>query len=759
MVKITELPDAGAIDGSEAVPIVKAGVMKKTTMADLTAAQVAAIETAGAAQTDAVNAAGATQTGNVNAAGATQTGNVNTAGATQLDAVNLAATTALATIIAQVALAVAASGSAVASTLVPLEEANYLLAKTEQNTINTTLPTWVQTENSNFWGDSTGGGVGTLTFPVNYSMAGQLAAIMGGGFTVVNNSVGGTTSAQMLASFTAASSTVKGQHQFVTTGLNDLDTAVGNRRDWASAGYTKGNITSFKALITGGKQLCIVLAMRPDYSAPGQKGGADFTYHYRDMIATFGADAINISRHSRFWVDRNGPDLWHARRYHGIGFSKQGQSTLVGVNNAPYLTNAGAFADASQPIDRIGWNSTNLVWQRKTAAAGVAGWNNIDTKHRSRWGYQDGRDCIRSWGLAMTGQGAPYAPPQQLRCAFDVAAGTLIGTIAIRTSASAFGAADRAEIVAGNDDFVFTATPQGGVYRSTMGAMKRQIYTLVIKYTGANGYSSLAIVDVYVGRASTQTLPQKLLIPSPVSLYGMEGHGASNAGKTFSFAMWLNCSNLASGPYVCSFGSGAAGSSAKLIVRFVWNAASSTGTLEVLIYDDGNTMIGRFASKTAQFGGQGIPQNTWGWLTFSVDLAAATVIGYWNDTALTYTGTTSIATFVNAAIPFGNMSPGPFLCSRAPYGGDLSGLGGFLGGCGYLAMWTDYIDWSNAATRHQLFNADGTAAITNTTGTIDAHPAWLVAVQGEPIDMLWGGFNAAQLVQLNPAALETMTIV
>ena len=140
MVKITELPDAGAIDGSEAVPIVKAGVMRKTTMADLTTAQVAAIETAGAAQTDAVNAAGATQTGNV-----------NTAGTTQVDAVNLAATTALATIIAQVALAVAASGSAVASTLVPLEEANYLLAKTEQNTINTTLPTWVQTENSNFW--------------------------------------------------------------------------------------------------------------------------------------------------------------------------------------------------------------------------------------------------------------------------------------------------------------------------------------------------------------------------------------------------------------------------------------------------------------------------------------------------------------------------------------------------------------------------------------------------------------------------------
>ncbi|HQS69242.1 MAG: hypothetical protein B7Y36_18360 [Novosphingobium sp. 28-62-57] len=232
---------------------------------------------------------------------------------------------------------------------------------------------------------------------------------------------------------------------------------------------------------------------------------ADRTFHNRDLLATYGADVINVSRFMRYTVERCGPDLWNVQTNAGTPISKQGLNLVaVPVNNAPFIVNAGAFADLNYDDGQIGWNSVNLRWERKSGARGTGSWQVVDAKHYSRWGNVDMAAVVADWYQAMQGTGAPFAPPQEFRCAFDVAARALIGQVAIRTSASAFGAATRAEIVSGNDDFVFDIDPQGRIYRSLRGTMKRQIYTLVIRLTGATGLSSLGIVDIFVGRASTQ---------------------------------------------------------------------------------------------------------------------------------------------------------------------------------------------------------------------------------------------------------------
>lgn len=732
MAKISELPAAGPLTGTETMPIVQGGDMVQAPFAEV----VGAIADEGDAQIARVTTEGDTQVARVSTEGGTQVGLATT----------------------QRTLAELAASTSLASTVVPLELANYLLSRVEQVAI--TRPNLATAETFQVFSDSTGGGVGTTTTPVNYSWPGQLAATMTGGGSIVNNAVGGTTSTQGLATVTAASAGVKGNHFFLSYGLNDLDTLVGNRRDWSFSGFTKGNLAAMKAQQTGGKQCAFVLALRPDYSSPGQKGAADITHHYRDMVATYGADAVNASRFMRAQADRVGPDWWNVRMRRGVPLSKQGQSTnLIGINNAPFLTNAGAFTDLANDDGRIGWNSVNLRWERKINATTLGSWAATDTKHYSRWGYADVSTIMGDWTRAMLGIGAPFAPPQEFRCAFDVAANALIGTVAIRTSTSAFGSAARAEIIAGNDDFVFDIDPFGRIYRSRRGTIKRQVYTLTIKLTGATGLSSLGIVDIFVGRASTQTTPQRLLIPSPVSLYGMEGHNLSSAGKVVSGAVWMSCSNLSTSPYLFSWLTGAAGTQSRMFARLGWDSATSTGRLQLSITNAAGANILTANSRVQQFGGQGIPQNTWGWLTWSVDLNTGTVIAYWNDSALSFTGTGSTLTFTNTTIPMADMSPGPFLNTRALYGADTTGLTPFLGGLGYGALWDEYIDWTNAAIRRQLFNVDGTAAITNSTGTIDGKASKLVWFQGEPVDLAWGGFNPNQLVQINWAALDTMTIV
>lgn len=731
MAKISELPLAAPLTGPETMPIVQDGEMVRAPFSEV----LGAIADEGDAQVLRVTTEGDTQVTRVSSEGGTQVG--------------------LAT--SQRTLAELAASTALASTIVPLELANYLLSRVEQVAI--TRPNLATAETFQVFSDSTGGGVGTTTTPVNYSWPGQLAATMTGGGSIVNNAVGGTTSPQGLATVTAASAGVKGNHFFLSYGLNDLDTLVGNRRDWSFSGFTRGNLAAIKALQTGGKQCAFVLALRPDYSSPGQRGAADITHHYRDMIATYGADAVNASRFMRAQADRVGPDWWNVRVRRGVPLSKQGQSTnLIGINNAPFLTNAGVFTDLANDDGRIGWNNVNLRWERKINATTLGSWAATDTKHYSRWGYADVATIMGDWTRAMLGIGAPFAPPQEFRCAFDVAANALIGTVAIRTSTSAFGSAARAEIIAGNDDFVFDIDTFGRIYRSRRGTLKRQVYTLTIKLTGATGLSSLGIVDIFVGRASTQTTPQRLLIPSPVSLYGMEGNALSNAGKVYSGAAWINVSNGSTNPFLFSWQRGAAGSNAIMHVRLNWDATTSTSRLQISIANDAGTNILTANSRSQQFGGQGIPPNTWGWLTWSVDLETGTVIAYWNDNALSFTGTGGSITFTNTTIPLGNMSPGPFLNGRALYGNDSTGSTPFLGGCGYGVIWDEWHSWDVVGTRRQLFNADGTAAITNTTGTIDGKASKLVWFQGEPVDLAWGGFNANQLVQINWAALDTMTI-
>lgn len=673
--------------------------------------------------------------------------------------VALAATQAQTDGATQVALAKAAAiqsnNSALATAAygaIPLEQSNYTMRLLAENMI--TRPAVVLSENGEAWGDSQN----VVGSPTGTSITAQFNAMATGGFAITDNSVGGTTSTQALAAFTAASATVKGHHQMLLTGTNDMDTLVGNRRDWAKSGFTKANVAAFKSLITGGKQLCIILPLRKDSALPGQQQGADYTYYARDMIATYGADAVDSSRTLRTKGETSGPDYYNVKTNDGAPLSFLGSSANVGfgINSAPFFIVAGAPADIAYDDGQYAWDSTNLRWYRKQGATGTGSWVIADVKHFSAYAKAVAASDLRDWWLAMTGQGAPFAPPQSFRCAFDLAAGGLVGTVAIRTATSAFGSVAKAEIIAGNEGGVFSVDPFGRVRRSNSGVMQRKVYLLFVRLTGSNGYKSLGIVEIFVGRASTQTLPQKILIPSPVSLYGMEGHGLSSAGKVISGAVWMNCSNLSTSPYLINWVVGANGSQAKMFLQLAVDANSGTGKFRYLLYSAANTVIANINSRSQFNGGVGIPGNTWGWLTWSIDLAAGTVIAYWNDTALSFTSP-GVATFVNETIPLADMSP-LFLGARSIRGVDPTGAFSFKGGVGYGALWTSAIDWTDSARRRELFNVDGTAAITNSTGTINGVAADMVWFQGEPVDLAWGGLNPGQIVQCNQAALSTMSI-
>lgn len=80
MAKISELPAAGPLTGTETMPIVQGGAMKQAPFADV----LDAIDDAGSTQVAAVNTAGGTQVAAVNTAGGAQVAAVNAAGAVQI---------------------------------------------------------------------------------------------------------------------------------------------------------------------------------------------------------------------------------------------------------------------------------------------------------------------------------------------------------------------------------------------------------------------------------------------------------------------------------------------------------------------------------------------------------------------------------------------------------------------------------------------------------------------------------------------------
>ena len=471
------------------------------------------------------------------------------------------------------------------------------------------------------------------------------------------------------------------------------------------------------------------------------------------MIATYGADAINASAYLRAVSAQEGPDLYNVTNNRGCPLSKQGKSTNdIPVNNADFITAAGSPASLNYDPGQMAWDSTALIWRYKLGASGTGSWPQLDDKHRSRWGYADVTPLLQARTLAVLGQGAPFVPPQEFRCAADIAENAEVGQVAIRTSSSATGTADAMQIVFGNTDNVFAIASDGTITRTGKGTLQRQIYELVVKASNANG-DYYGIVDVYVGRASTQSLPQKSLIPSPISVCGMEGHGLSSAGKVFSGAAWINCSNVASSPYLLNWPKSETngGSDARLYVNFPSLTAGGDARVRIQIYNAANSSI--LLATSSGGVSDGVTPDEWGWLTWNVDLSTGTVNIYWNDPALGVT----VSSYSNEMIPLEDMSP-LFLNARALSGADDQGVQPFLGGIGYGAVWDALIDWTDSAVRRELFDASFDPAITNSTGTIDGTAAGIVFWQGEPVDMLWGGLVDSQLVQMHWRGKDTVTL-
>lgn len=589
-----------------------------------------------------------------------------------------------------------------------------------------TRPNLVLSANYHCYGDSTAFGVGSpLSFPA------QLTAMVTSGGTIVNSGVGGTTSAQTLTTYGAASATVKGQNLFLFTGLNDL--GVLNDRQWATV-TTKANVTAIKALQTGGAKCAIFLPGPVDVAgAEGSRYAADAEYYAREMRAAFGADVIDYRRYMiTKGGTRNGPDLYQTRVLRQRPLTRFGSNAVSDViqNNAPPLTNAGAPTGILTYDDgRIVWDSVNRTWYRHHGANGAGSTLTADPKHPSQSGYGDIAELGRDWAHAVEGTGAPFTPPgYKFRAALDIAAGGLVGTLGMR------GTAIRAAIVAGNWDGVFTIDPSGNIYRSNTGALAPLIYTLYVKLTAANGFSRIEAVDIYIGRPSTQTTPVKMNIGATgFSMYGMEDHGVPDS-DVLSFAFWVKVDNLASAPYLASWTVGKTGSQAKMTIQI-----SAGGLLKMTANDAANQLVLNATSKAVAFGGTALVQGQWTWVCGAYDQTNGTIVGYFNDTPLSFSGTGSAYTHVAGTVPFSDMSP-LFLTTQEPRGLNRTGVGTLIGGFGFGAIWTDYHDWAVQARRRELFDATFNATIASTTATLNSHAAKMV-IQGYPADVMFGGDN------------------
>lgn len=606
-------------------------------------------------------------------------------------------------------------------------------------------------------GDSTAAGVGSTP---QYYISNILQSYISNGKTVTNGGIGGQRSEAMVATFNALPNSEKDKYQIVgTIGLNDFTTAPFTR-NWATSDYTLNNIIALKNATLNGKPTFVLNTIRQDINCVGMQYGADYKFLNRRSTELLGAYAINISRYFTNDGQVVGPDLYNTSIQDGrpltmFGTQFGGVQYAINPNSAAFIQVAGAPVDLNYNQGQFAWSTTLLQWYIKIGATGTGSWQVADAKHVSWLGNIISASVLRTAIMAYEGTGPAYCPPQELYCQRNAAATTLIGRLPILTPSSNWGNTDSATIIDGNDDGVFTIDLYGNIYRSNLGALVSKVYNITVRL-GTNIGGSMYYLDskhkIYVGRASTEVVPQKCNINSPVSLYGLEGWNFPTTRK-FSGAFWGKFTNFDNSPYLTLMGPGSGFAGIQHFIRFGKDAINGKGRFSINVTNGGATVLNAI-STTASAGAVGIDVDTWGWLTWSVDMTAGLVTAYWNDGAMTFTGKTQ----VDSNIPFGNMSP-LFLNGRKLYGADRTGVQPVTGGIGMMALWADYIDWTSAPIRRQLFNVDLSPAINDYRCIIDGKTAAIVPWYGHLVDMQYGGLNSSQLVFPSYNARTSMVMV
>lgn len=617
-------------------------------------------------------------------------------------------------------------------------------------------PTLALAEFYNAFGDSTTNGVGAgagQSWPQAFRdiATGQTAGFHGGtggnnGTSIEdigNGGVGGENSASITARITALDPTYAtelARTSFYCAGLNDYDSGVsGWSRNWPA--QVKSNYATGAAALTGSKRMIALLAPADNDHADGNEWAADHRFHFFEMVDTYGELAFDLARYLRFVRQLDAPSGTadaDALAQGGIPYTFRGSDSSTDFANydAASISGSGAPSDLNYDEGTIYWRTGNNSSYRKLGASGAGSWELVDTKHFSQWGYDRIARLAGDIAIAEEGDGPPVCPPARFRITADAANGAAVGTVDQIGTATAFA------LRTYDDEAVtdFAISSSGAITKATASALTEGVTELVVVAQNANGVL-LSPVDIYVARPSTETAPELRPIASPyISVAGRAEHGMTD-GKQISGAFYFNTSAIGANQQLALLTkTGAPNQPFSLQI-------SSSGNTRILAYDAANTLVANLNIGTHK-----VTAGSPFWILFALDFATDTRCAYLTEDAQT------VASITNGSdIQMEEVTP-RFLNSagvREYY----NGANPFTGSIGFMALWDDYIDWTNATNRRALFDVSGNPATRTPFAAIDSVVPQFELWGGKG-DWLWGspdGSADAKLLSISHRARTLMS--
>lgn len=640
-------------------------------------------------------------------------------------------------------------------------------------------------------GDSLTVGVGTSISPTDYSWPGRLLTLLTSG-TLTRAEAAGM--AYIVPGQAANTNPIPTQianqgatplganTQFHSTGLNDYNTGANvvsftEARVWASTVLTQlGTIQS--SLTGGSSQLWVYLSgMAEADKGPGMVRWADWRWLQRQASATYGGRVFDLRRYLMFKAstDPTNLDYINVNTWWDIPLSFRGSSSNGGGASTDLFANNAQTAWQSQSVaanTRIGiqavldyatqtqgtlFQNTNTsfangnnIWR-----ATASGWNQVDMKHLSRWGYTQVAECALDILATRQGAGAPVGAPAELFCAQDAAANTTVGTIYyVGAAPSSIALFD----MSGTAITTLSLTDNGStnnlgsitVKRSGSGTLTEGGYMYQLQTTSGS-FVLHSPVDFRVGQPSTQTVPRMWRIPGAVgnsssdfSIEGRSAHGLTDGNKYF-IAGWIKPVNIAAdNEYIIDLGNiSGSGDSSVLRIRigtsgqFVITANNTAGTL---------LMNASIASACAD--------NTATWFGIDLDFSVATPTakGYFNkagagaDTTINATGVAATGPTTlglsKAQARFFSLKDASIWNQNYAGAADAT-RDQFTGSFGNVIVAAGNVGIAGTpAIARVLWNLDNTPATRTPYSTIGGiTPIW--DIQGGIGDFLNGGMNAA----------------
>lgn len=560
--------------------------------------------------------------------------------------------------------------------------------------------------------------------------------------------------------------------QFGDGGINDSNSTVvplPATQFWAANALNGVNAGIYPVLTGGASQLYTLYWMTgEETNGPGMKHYSDWTWAKRQQRAARGADLFDFQRYLQSFCDTNPAtlDYINVQTFHGLPLTFRGVNGGVTtfpstpqtvLNTCVAATNDVAGVQAVAPA--AGFAIGSYIQNNNTAVGGnnlfrrdSAGvWNVVNEKHPSLYLNQQWAQCQVDILAAKDNQGATFGTPAELYFPQDAAAGTIVGTIYYYgPSPDAIYLFDAAHVAVSE----YTLTDNGSannrgsitVRRSATGIVAEGFEALDLQLE-CNGLYQHSIVDVYVGRPSTQTTPQKWTLPnsagvmtpaSHCSIYGRQANPVTD-GALYSFAFWFNTSDLSQVPVLYS-GNPDNGSSSTINIGVI-----NTGRLRVTARNGAGTLcVNRTAVLASAF-----PANTWIWLVIDIDNTGATDVttAYYNiagtpgDIPITF----NAGILAGPTTLEGSKWTQRFLSNKdacITYQGFADpGRNQFRGGIGNLIIANGLMGVANPAVRALLWDPATGNPTPRVPYTAIGAATVRVDVQGGIGDLAYGGFD------------------